>query len=83
VLIDGSIPGEAYRTASMVLVPDVKRDPRYAPIRPRTRSEIAVPVRLGGKVVGVLLVDSIIELDAERAKTAHYLAIQIALLLNG
>lgn len=82
VPVDGSIPGEAYRIAAAVVIPDVERDPRYVPICANTRSEAALPIRVGGRVAGVLLVDSLIELDEERMKTARYLAVQIAMLMN-
>jgi signal transduction histidine kinase len=39
-------------------VGDVLRDPRYVPLRPEVRSELAVPVPLGEEIRGVLNVDS-------------------------
>ena len=48
-----------------LLVPDVDRDPRYVKgdERARTRSELSVPIALGGRVVGVLDAQSV-ERDA-------------------
>jgi PAS domain S-box-containing protein len=42
------------------LVPDVRRDPRYLSFTgdAKTRSELAVPIRLAGRVIGVLDVQS-------------------------
>jgi PAS domain S-box-containing protein len=42
------------------LVPDVRRDPRWISFNgnTQTRSELAVPIRLGGEVIGVLDVQS-------------------------
>lgn len=39
-------------------VGDVARDPRYILLRPEVRSELAVPLEVGGEVRGVLNVDS-------------------------
>lgn len=40
------------------LVGDVDQDPDYIEVNPSTRSELAVPLRDGGKVIGVLNVES-------------------------
>ncbi len=41
------------------LVPDVSTDPRYIPVRPDVRCEIAVPmIGTGGQVLGVINLDS-------------------------
>jgi len=55
LLLDG--PGltvAAVRTDQLVYAPDVTQDPRYIPNESRTRSELAMPLRAGGRVVGVL-----------------------------
>jgi GAF domain-containing protein len=56
-MADGLV-GYAARTGELVNVPDVSRDPRYAtPVAPaldRIRSELAVPMKRGAEVVGVL-----------------------------
>jgi len=41
-----------------VLVPDVSTDPRYREVVPGIRSEIAVPIRGSGRLLGVLNVES-------------------------
>jgi signal transduction histidine kinase len=50
----------AARTGEVVLVPDVTRDPRYRPSAtlPATRAELALPLRVGAQVLGVLAISS-------------------------
>jgi sigma-B regulation protein RsbU (phosphoserine phosphatase) len=52
--------GEAAASGEQIIVNDVKRDPRYRFIAslPETRSEAAIPLKLGGRVLGVLDVQS-------------------------
>jgi phosphoserine phosphatase RsbU/P len=46
--------GYAAQHKEAVLVPDVKKDPRYVRANPETRSELAVPLVYKNKVIGVL-----------------------------
>jgi phosphoserine phosphatase RsbU/P len=48
------IVGHAAETKEAILVPDVKKDPRYIEANPETRSELAVPLIYKDKVIGVL-----------------------------
>ena len=48
------IVGHAAESKQAVLVPDVKKDPRYIEANPETRSELAVPLIYKDKVIGVL-----------------------------
>ncbi len=50
------IIGTVAQTGRPILIPDVRRDPRYLPYEtlPHTRSELAVPVKHGDRVLGVL-----------------------------
>jgi sigma-B regulation protein RsbU (phosphoserine phosphatase) len=52
------IVGAAATTRQPVLVPDVTQDPRYLPVNPETRSELAIPLLHKGRVVGVLDLES-------------------------
>jgi len=44
----------AVHSNQLVYAPDVTQDPRYIPNESRTRSELVVPLRYSGKVIGVL-----------------------------
>ncbi len=65
VKVEEGITGWVARNAQSVLVNDVRRDRRYRPVDslPNTRSEMAVPIRIGGEILGVLDIESR-ELDA-------------------
>jgi len=52
------ITGRVVQTGRPLRVGDVSADPRYVPVRPGVRSELAVPLEVGGEVRGVLNVDS-------------------------
>ncbi len=41
-----------------IIVPDVRKEPRYISIRPEIRSEMAVPMEDRGMIIGVVNVDS-------------------------
>jgi phosphoserine phosphatase RsbU/P len=48
------VVGYAAEHRQAVLVPDVRKDPRYIELNPETRSELAVPLIYKDKVIGVL-----------------------------
>jgi L-methionine (R)-S-oxide reductase len=52
------ICGAAASTGKTVVVDDVTKDPRYLACSLETKSEIVVPVFVGGQVVGELDIDS-------------------------
>jgi len=52
------IVGAAAALRHAVLVPDVTSDPRYLPVNPETRSELAIPMIHQGRVIGVLDLES-------------------------
>ena len=56
--IGQGITGWVAHYGKPLLVPDVRKDPRYYPISARTRSEIAVPMEERGATIGVLNVES-------------------------
>ncbi len=50
--------GYVLRTGEAAVAPDVSLDPRYVMGRPTTRSELAVPVYAGGRLVGAMNLES-------------------------
>ena len=52
------ITGWVARSGKAARVGDVQNDPRYVPLRPEVRSELAVPLEVAGDVRGVLNVDA-------------------------
>jgi GAF domain-containing protein len=51
------ITGWVAQEGKPVLVPDVREDSRYVEANPKVRSEMAVPIKWGNEVVGVLNLD--------------------------
>jgi len=56
--MDRGIVGRVARSDQAAFVPNVGEDPDYVEGRPGSRSEIAVPLRKGGVVIGVLNVET-------------------------
>lgn len=52
------IIGAVAQTGQSVLLNDVQKDPRYLKVRPQTRSELCVPVKIGPHLAGVINVES-------------------------
>lgn len=52
------ICGAAVAQGETVVIDDVSTDPRYLACSLETRSEIVVPIRAGGKVIGEIDIDS-------------------------
>ena len=50
--------GQAVKTKSGIIVPDVRNNPQYANVRARTRSEMVAPMLLRGQVLGVFNLES-------------------------
>jgi GAF domain-containing protein len=74
LLLGPSLSAEAVRTRRPVLADDVLADPRYLPVAelPDTRSELAVPIEVKGRVIGVL--------DVQSERPFAYDQIDVALL---
>lgn len=53
-----SIVARTVRLAKIINVPDVQNDPDYAPNWKAARSEMAIPLMVGGQVIGVIDVQS-------------------------
>ncbi len=58
VKLGEGVVGRVHRSGRTEIVDDVTRDPAYVNWYPDTRSEIAVPIQIGGIVEGVLNVES-------------------------
>lgn len=56
--VDNGITGRAIRLGRAQLVPDVRSDPDYVVALPGVGSELAVPLRSGHLIVGVLNIES-------------------------
>jgi GAF domain-containing protein len=78
--------GRAAETNAAVLVPDVSQEAGWLPnpLLPETKSEIAVPIALGGLVLGVLDVQQNIarRLDEEDVTLLQAIAAQVAISLQ-
>ena len=67
------ITGWVAATGRPLYVPDVEKDPRYIPGMKGVRSEIALPLKIGDKMLGVLNVEST-ELGAFRERDVRILS---------
>ncbi len=78
------IVGYAARHRQAVLVPDVKKDPRYIPTNPETRSELAVPLIYKEKVIGVMDLEHTRKgfFTDDHRRTVGTLAAQVAIALE-
>ena len=56
--VDKGICGAAVREGKTIIVPDVNADPRFLVCSITTKSEIVVPIRKNGEVVGEIDIDS-------------------------
>jgi sigma-B regulation protein RsbU (phosphoserine phosphatase) len=64
VKLGEGVIGHAAQSRMPVLVPDVRRDPRYIVVNPEVRSELAVPLIDKGKLIGVI--------DLEHTRVNYY-----------
>ena len=51
------IVGHVAATGKMYYAPDVRLDPYYIACEPTTRSEVSIPLKIGGQVIGVFSLD--------------------------
>ena len=56
--IGNGICGLAAKQGETIIVPDVNKDSRYLMCFPSTRSEMVVPIKSGGSVLGEIDIDS-------------------------
>ena len=82
--VDQGITGRAWRSGRAQNVPDVRQDADYIAGDPAIRSELAVPLRRGQRVLGVLVAESTdrAAFDDEAVQMAESLADAIALALD-
>ncbi len=78
--------GRAAATNAVVLVPDVAQAAGWLPnpLLPETQAEVAVPIAIGTRVLGVLDVQHNVagSLDQENAELIHSIANQVAIALQ-
>src|SRR5262249_32673439 len=81
-----SLVARAARTGKGVIINDVRQEPGFLanPLLPETRSEMAVPMKIAGKVIGVLDTQSEIvnRFDDEDVRVKLSLADQIAVAVE-
>ncbi len=58
VKVGEGVMGWAAKQGGVINVPDVSQEPRYVNARERTRSEVAAPLKSGGRVIGVFNLES-------------------------
>jgi signal transduction histidine kinase len=76
--------GAAARTREIVLVNDVKTDPRYlqTPGVVGTHAELAVPILLGSDVLGIVNVERAAPFDGDDAEALRIVADQLAVAIE-
>lgn len=86
IALGKGLVGRAAETNLPVVVPDVSRDSAWLPnpLLPDTKSEVAVPIQRGERVLGVLDVqhDVVGSLDQEDAQLLQIVADQVAVALE-
>ena len=82
ITVDSGITGRAVRLARAQLVADVHADPDYVPALPGVVSEVAIPLRAGRDVVGILNIESERVLPDEAAEAIRPLARALAPLTD-
>ena len=78
------VVGYAAEHREAILVPDVRKDPRYIQLNPETRSELAVPLIYKNKVIGVLDLEHTRQgfFTEDHRRTMITLAAQIAIAIE-
>jgi signal transduction histidine kinase len=81
--LDG-IVGWVAKAGELLYVPDVSKDPRYIPGSPAGRSEVAIPLKIRDRVIGVLDIESNEPrgFDEEDLKTLSSFASQMSISIE-
>jgi signal transduction histidine kinase/ActR/RegA family two-component response regulator len=81
--VDG-IVGWVTKTGEALYVPDVSKDPRYIPGLPTGKSEVAIPLKIRDRVIGVLDIESneLRGFDEEDLKTLFSFASQMSISIE-
>jgi len=58
LLIGQGVTGWVAETGVALRIGNVRKDPRYVRVQQNLRSELAVPMKIGGSIIGVISVDS-------------------------
>jgi len=87
LVLDGLLPGAgltgtAFADEREVMVEDVSTDTRYRLAAPGVRAELAVPIRVDGRVVGVCNVDSVVPISTAAATLVRRTAAQLGARLG-
>jgi signal transduction histidine kinase len=82
--IERGITGRVARTGKPAFVKDVRRDPDYVSGLVGTAAEVAVPIRLGDEIVGVLNIETSdpLEIDESSLELLMLLADQVSVALQ-
>ncbi len=56
--IGQGLAGWTAKTGEAVIIPDVSKDDRYLNTNPGTKSEIVVPIKIDGRIIGVINLES-------------------------
>jgi sigma-B regulation protein RsbU (phosphoserine phosphatase) len=84
IRLDEGLTGAAARSKQPILVGDVRKDPRYLPLIPETRSELVVPLVHKDRLVGVFDLESSVldRFTDEHLKVLTPLASQVAVAIE-
>ncbi|MGB6194697.1 MAG: SpoIIE family protein phosphatase [Terracidiphilus sp.] len=82
--ITSGLVGAAVREWRPINVPDVRKDPRYLPMNPETRSELIVPLFHKGRIIGVLDLEHTRAgfFNEEHQRTLTTMAAQVAIAIE-
>jgi PAS domain S-box-containing protein len=82
--LEKSIAGRVVREGQVALVRDVREDPDYCEVLPQTKSELAVPIRYGRDVVGVINLESskVAAFNEDDVEFLEALAVQAAVAIG-